>query len=96
MYSYISLIVELESAKRRLRKSVPLVPARNSNRARAGRTGPLIGLGTKSLESIVWIVSCLLVILGAIKAGQSEQPLFWLAVWPFPVAFACTIFIFVR
>jgi hypothetical protein len=26
----------------------------------------------------------------------SEQPLFWLAVWPAPVALACTIFIFFR
>jgi hypothetical protein len=49
-----------------------------------------------SFESAVWIVSCLFVILGLIHAAGSEQPLLWLAVWPAPVALACTIFTFFR
>ena len=96
MDSYLNFIIELESAKERLRKWLESVPERNANGGCAGRTRPLTQSGTASLESIVWVVSCLLVILGSIQAGQSEQPLFWLAVWPFPVALACTIFIFIR
>jgi hypothetical protein len=42
------------------------------------------------------MVSCVVVILGLIKAAYSEQPLIWLAIWPFPVAIASTILIFVR
>ena len=96
MDSYISLIMELESAKARLRKWVELVPERNANVGCAGRTRPLTQSGAASLESIVWVASCLLIILGLIQAGQSQQPLLWLAIWPFPVALACTIFIFIR
>ena len=96
MDSYINFIIELESAKARLRKWVESVPERNANRGCAGGTRPLIQTGAASLESIVWVVSCLLTILGSIQAGQSQQPLFWLAIWPLPVALACTIFIFIR
>ena len=52
--------------------------------------------GAVSFESLVWIVGCLLAILGLIHAAGSEQPLLWLAVWPAPVALACTIFTFFR
>jgi len=52
--------------------------------------------GAASFESIIWIVSCLVTILGVVKAALSEQPLLWLAVWPIPVTFACTIFTFLR
>jgi hypothetical protein len=96
MDSYINFIVELERAKERLRKMVESVPERNANLGCAGRTKPLTQSGATSLEPIVWVASCLLIILGLIQAGQSEQPLFWLAIWPFPVVLACTIFIFIR
>ena len=52
--------------------------------------------GAARLESIIWIVSCLVAILGLFEAAHSEQPLLWLAVWPIPVALACTTFIFFR
>jgi hypothetical protein len=47
-------------------------------------------------ESIVWIVSCLATILGVVRAALSEEPLFWLAVWPMPVTFVSAIFVFCR
>jgi hypothetical protein len=96
MNSYFNLIIELESAKEGLGKWFQSVPERKDDRGRAGRTRPLTPSGAASLESIIWIVSGLIAILGLIKAAHSEQPLFWLAVWPFPTALACTIFIFVR
>ena len=96
MDSYINFIVELESAKERLREWVESVPDRNANDGCASGTRSLTQSGAASLESFVWVVSCLSIVLGSIKAGQSEQPLFWLAIWPFPVALACTIFIFIR
>ncbi|HXM26079.1 MAG TPA: hypothetical protein VN957_08645 [Chthoniobacterales bacterium] len=52
--------------------------------------------GAVNVEASIWIASFLLAILGIIKAAYSEQPLFWLAVWPAPVALACMIFIFLR
>jgi hypothetical protein len=52
--------------------------------------------GAVNVEASIWVASCLLAILGVVKAAYSEQPLFWLAVWPAPVALACTIFIFFR
>ena len=52
--------------------------------------------GAVNVEASIWIASFLLAILGLIKAAYSEQPLFWLAVWPAPVALACMIFIFLR
>jgi hypothetical protein len=96
MDSYINFIIELESAKERLQKWIESVPERNANGGCAGRTRRLTQSGAASLESIVWMVSCLLIILGSIQAGQSGQPLFWLAIWPFPVALGCTVFIFIR
>jgi hypothetical protein len=96
MNSYINLIIEVESAKERLREWVQPVPERNDVVGCGCITRPLTQSGAALAESIIWMVSCLAVILGLIKAGQSEQPLFWLAIWPFPVALACTIFIFVR
>jgi hypothetical protein len=96
MDSYINFIVDLERAKKRLRKWVESVPERNANGSCAGRTRSLTQSAAASLESIVWVVSCLLIVLGSIQAGESEHPLFGLAIWPFPVALACTIFIFIR
>lgn len=96
MDAYINLMIELESAKEELRKRVHSVPERNADGGCEGRTRPLTQSGAASLELIVWIVSCLAIVLGSIEAGQSGQPLFWLAIGPFPVALACTIFIFVR
>src|ERR1700751_2192509 len=96
MNSYINLIIELESAKERLQKWIESVPERNANGGCAGRTRRLTQSGAASRGSIGWMVSCLLIILGSIQAGQSGQPLFWLAIWPFPVALGCTVFIFIR
>jgi hypothetical protein len=47
-------------------------------------------------DFIVWIGSCLAAILGLAKAALSEQPIFWLAVWPMPVTFASMVFVFFR
>lgn len=96
MDSYLNFIIELESAKERLRKSIESVPEPNAIGGCAVRTRTVIQSGAASLESIVWVASCLLIILGSVQAGQSQQPLFWLAIWPVPVALACTIFIFIR
>jgi hypothetical protein len=52
--------------------------------------------GAVNVEASIWITSYLLAILGLVKAAYSEQPLFWLAVWPAPIALVCTIFIFFR
>jgi hypothetical protein len=52
--------------------------------------------GAASFNFVIWMVCCLVTILGVIKAAHSEQPLLWLAVWPIPVTLACTIFIFFR
>jgi hypothetical protein len=96
MDSYINLIIELESAKERLRKWVESVPELSPNAGYSGGPRRLTRSGAASLESIVWVASGLLTILGLIQAGESQQPLLWLAIWPFPVALACTIFIFIR
>ncbi|MBV8813433.1 MAG: hypothetical protein JO271_03005 [Verrucomicrobia bacterium] len=47
-------------------------------------------------ESCIWAGSCVSALFGVLTAAQSEQPLFWLLVWPVPLALACTIFIFIR
>ena len=47
-------------------------------------------------DFIVWIGSCIAAIAGFVKAGLSEEPLFWLAVWPMPVTLASMVFVFVR
>ena len=47
-------------------------------------------------DAYVWTVSCLATILGVVRAALSEEPLFWLAVWPMPVTFASAIFVFFR
>ncbi|MGA8481062.1 MAG: hypothetical protein WB696_24110 [Chthoniobacterales bacterium] len=52
--------------------------------------------GSVSIEASIWIASYLLAILGLVKAAYSEQPLFWLAVWPAPIVLFSTIFIFFR
>jgi hypothetical protein len=96
MDSYINFIVELESARERLRERVESVPERNANGGCTNGTKSLTQSGAAGLESIIWVVSCLLIILGSVQAGKSGQPLFWLAIWPFPVALVCTIFIFIR
>jgi uncharacterized membrane protein len=52
--------------------------------------------GSVGFMSIVGMVSGLVAILGLVKAAHSEQPLFWLAVWPAPVTLAYIVFIFFR
>ena len=76
MDCYINLVIKFESAKGRLRKWCQSVPERNTNGVFACRTRPLTQSGTASLESTIWIVGCLVVILGLIKVAHSEQPLF--------------------
>lgn len=51
---------------------------------------------TVGFESFIWISSCLVAFVGVLTAAHSEEPLFWLLVWPVPVALACTIFNFIR
>jgi hypothetical protein len=58
--------------------------------------GQISRLGALRLESCIWIGGCLVAFFGVLKAAYSEDPLIWLLVWPVPVAFACTIFIFLR
>jgi hypothetical protein len=76
-------------------RSRTLSPFKGSG-ARAVRVGSVAERGAMNVEASIWVASCLLAILGVVKAAYSEQPLFWLAVWPTPVALACTIFIFFR
>jgi hypothetical protein len=47
-------------------------------------------------DFMVWIGGCMAAILGLAKAAQSEEPLFWLAVWPMPVTLASMVFVFCR
>jgi hypothetical protein len=48
------------------------------------------------VDTVVWIASCLLTVLGLAKAATSEQPVLWVALWPAPVVLASTVFIFLR
>ena len=48
------------------------------------------------MEISVWIISLLISVMGVVKAAHCGQHLFWLIVWPLPVALACTAFIFLR
>lgn len=52
--------------------------------------------GAANREWAIWTVSWLIVVIGLLKAGYSEHHLFWLMVWPVPIAIACTICVFVR
>jgi hypothetical protein len=48
------------------------------------------------VDTVVWIASCLLTVLGLAKAAASEQPVLWVALWPAPVVLASTVFTFLR
>jgi cytosine/uracil/thiamine/allantoin permease len=48
------------------------------------------------MEISVWIISLLISVMGVAEAAHSGQHLFWLIVWPLPVALASTAFIFIR
>ena len=48
------------------------------------------------MEISVWIISLFISVMGVVKAAHCGQHLFWLIVWPLPVALACTAFIFLR
>lgn len=61
-----------------------------------GKLGRATQRGSLTLESCIWIVSCLAAFVGVLTAAHSEQPLFWLLIWPVPVACASTIFMFIR
>jgi hypothetical protein len=52
--------------------------------------------GGGSVEFGVWILGCLIAVLGVLKAADGPRHLFWLMVWPVPVAMTCTIFFFIR
>ena len=47
------------------------------------------------MEISAWIISLLIAVVGVVKAVHCGQHLFWLIVWPLPLALACTVFIFV-
>lgn len=48
------------------------------------------------MEISARIISLLIAVMGVVKAAHCGQHLFWLIVWPLPVALASTAFIFVR
>ena len=92
----INLMVEVKGTKERLRRLFQSAPTLKGNGNSAVKIRSMSQSGAAGLGFIIWILSCLVAILGLFKAAHSEQPLLWLAVWPIPVTFACTIFIFVR
>jgi hypothetical protein len=47
-------------------------------------------------DSCIWVSSCLAAFFGVLTAAYSQEPLYWLLVWPVPLALACTIFNFIR
>ena len=48
------------------------------------------------VDTVVWIASSLLTVLGLAKAAASEQPVLWVVLWPAPVVLASTVFTFLR
>jgi hypothetical protein len=96
MNSYLNLMLEVDGTKERLRRPLQSALALKAKGNSVLRIRSMTQLGAARLESIIWTISCLIVILGLFKAAHSEQPLLWLAAWPIPVTLACTIFIFVR
>jgi hypothetical protein len=93
---YINLMLEVKGTKEQLRRLFQSAPASNGKGNSVVKIRLVTQSGAAGLEFIIWIVSCLVAILGLCKAAHSEQPLLWLAVWPIPVTLACTTFIFVR
>jgi hypothetical protein len=65
-------------------------------RCRWKRKTNAVSSGAASFGSIVWMVSGVAIILGLLHAARTEQPLLWVAVWPAPVALACTVLTFLR
>jgi hypothetical protein len=96
MNSYLNLMLEVNDTKERLRRLFQSTPALKAKGNPVVRIKSVIQSGAARLDSIIWIVSCLVAILGLFKAARSEQPLVWLAAWPIPVTLASTIFVFVR
>jgi len=96
MNSYLNPVLEIDGMKKRLRRPFQSAPALKAKGNPVLRIRSMTQLGAASLESTIWIVSCLVAILGLFKAAHSKQPLLWLAVWPAPVTLASTIFIFFR
>ena len=95
--SLLLAVVRKERQRRRRRpvRSRTLSPFEGAGDC-AVRIRSVAQRGAVSVEACIWIASYLLAILGLVKAAYSEQPLFWLAVWPAPVAVASTIFILFR
>jgi hypothetical protein len=92
MDSYIYLISEIEPTRGRLRRlleSVSEAKEIGKSRAIAQRAGP-------NLEANTWCFCCVIVFAGVLMAAQWPRHLFWLMVWPAPMALICTIFVFVR
>ena len=57
---------------------------------------PVIRRGAVGFDTCIWAGSCLVASLGVLTAAYSQEPLFWLLVWPVPLALVCTIFNFIR
>ena len=92
MDSYIYLISEIEPTRERLRRfleSVSDVKQIGKGRAVAQRACP-------NLEASIWSFAGVIVFAGVLMAAQWPRHLFWLMVWPAPMALICTILVFVR
>ena len=61
-----------------------------------GAMTSVIQRGAVGFEYCIWVGSCLVALLGVLTAAYSQEPLFWLLVWPVPVAFVWAIFNFIR
>jgi hypothetical protein len=92
---------EWEKAGQAPEKSLPVVRRQTQSRSGRVQSGTLrrsriVGYraGRVGVEAAIWIICCVLAIVGVVKAAYSEEPLLWLAVWPAPIVIACTGFIF--
>ena len=92
MNSYIYLISEMKGSQERLRRLLQS-PAEIKETGKVRAVAQWVGA---NLAAAIWCFSCLLVFAGVLMAAQWRGHLFWLAVWPIPVALCCTIFVFVH
>lgn len=92
MNSYIYLVSELKGTQERLRRLLES-PSRAKEIGKARTVAQRTGANH---EASIWCFGCLIVFAGVLMAAQWHGHLFWLMVWPVPVAFVCTTFVFVR
>ncbi|HZC35517.1 MAG TPA: hypothetical protein VE242_07885 [Chthoniobacterales bacterium] len=80
---------------RRQTPSATLSPAEalNYNNSKPGAAAKL---GSMSIGLRIWIAGYVFATVGLINAACSKEPLFWLAIWPAPIALISTILIFLR